>query len=330
VKVAEIAPTKVEDLSRTPIKTYMIEAVPTADPLARVRQIHKDIFRDVSKYETVNYVYVLRNKQLVGVISIKELAHAREADQIKDVMKQKLVTVRERTSEKRAVYLALKHSLKALPVVDKKKQFLGVVPSDALLEMLNKVTTREFFTMVGAQHTILSLPLKKQIFSRLPWLLVGLAGGIVVAQLLGGFRELIEKELILAFFMPVIVYMSNAVATQTQMVFIRSLAMGQKVSLVKYLGRELRVGGTLGLISALILAVASLVFQRASLLVALSLGIAMVMAVSAAAMIALFIPWILVRLKKDPAVGSGPFATIIQDTLSLMIYFSIARILLGF
>jgi len=161
---------------------------------------------------------------------------------------------------------------------------------------------------------------------RLPWLLLGLVGGMIATLIVRYFEGALEQKLALAFFIPVVVYMSDAVGTQTETLFIRALAI-EEISLKKYLLKEILIGFLLGaVLSALLFGYAMVVFN--DLPVAMSVGLSMLASSTFAVVIATFVPLLLKSFGKDPAVGAGPFTTIVQDILALVIYFVVATLII--
>ncbi len=161
---------------------------------------------------------------------------------------------------------------------------------------------------------------------RLPWLVVGLIGGIGLTILSSQYQSLLTENIGLAFFIPVIVYMASAVGTQTDTVYIRNLNK-KRTHFSIYLVKEFILGVVLGaLFGALAGIIAYLMFQ--SLPMALSVGLSMAITMAIAPIIALIVPTILKREHKDPAIGTGPFVTVIQDFISLLVYFLIATMIL--
>jgi len=162
----------------------------------------------------------------------------------------------------------------------------------------------------------------KLVWVRLPWLLVGLVGGIFATNIVRYFEAVLQKKLALAFFIPVVVYMADAVGTQTEALFIRTELLGG-ISKKRYMLREGAVGFCLGLICAgLSFFFAYLLFRDFKL--ALIIGLALFATIFLSVFLAVGIPVLLIKLGKDPGVGSGPFATALQDILSITVYFAIA------
>lgn len=157
---------------------------------------------------------------------------------------------------------------------------------------------------------------------RLPWLFVGLIGGIIITIFSSQFGEVLSKNLNLAYFIPVIVYMASAVGMQTEEVYIRNLGR-EKVNFSVYLFKEFLLGLIVGAIFGTLIALFTLLWFK-SLPTALTVGLAMFASMSTAPAISLIVPTILQKEHKDPALGAGPFTTAIQDAISLFIYFLIA------
>ena len=161
---------------------------------------------------------------------------------------------------------------------------------------------------------------------RLPWLLIGLVGGVLLTIFLSSFEELLERNIQLSFFIPVIVYMASALGSQTGSVYIRNLGR-EKVRLSRYFVKEILFGIMLGGIFGTGIGVFAFLWFH-SLQTALTVGIAMFITMAIAPLVGLIIPAILQWERTDPAVGAGPFATVIQDALSLLIYFAVAGVVL--
>ncbi|HVF69188.1 MAG TPA: magnesium transporter [Xanthomonadales bacterium] len=169
-------------------------------------------------------------------------------------------------------------------------------------------------------------PMTLMVEHRFPWLAVGLVGGIGLTLLASNFEELLSKNLALSYFVPVIVYMASAVGQQTDIVYIRNLNKKRTHFLV-YLAKELLLCGLMGLLfGSLIGLFAYFMFQSTA--ISISVGLAMAVTMGIAPFISLTVPTILKKVHKDPAVGTGPFVTVIQDFLSLLIYFLIATVII--
>jgi magnesium transporter len=161
----------------------------------------------------------------------------------------------------------------------------------------------------------------QRLYHRLPWLLLGLVGAMTSALLVGAFEEQLDKKVLLAFFVPAVVYMADAVGTQTETVLIRGLSVGVTVREVAL--RELLTGAVVG-------AVVGAAFVPFALVgwgdgeVAAAVALALFASCSIATLVAMALPWLFHRLARDPAFGSGPLATVLQHLLSIVVYLAIA------
>jgi magnesium transporter len=159
---------------------------------------------------------------------------------------------------------------------------------------------------------------------RLPWLLLGLVGATLSADLVGSFKGQLDRNVILAFFIPGVVYMADAVGTQTETLVVRGLSIG--VGIGQVAARELLTGLLVGMtMAAAFVPVGLWRWGEGDVVVAVALSL--LAACSTATLIAMALPWLLHRLGRDPAYGSGPLATVVQDLLSVVIYLGIAGIL---
>lgn len=162
---------------------------------------------------------------------------------------------------------------------------------------------------------------------RLPWLVVGMLGGIGLTLVSAKFEHLLSKNIALAFFIPVIVYMADAVGTQTQTVFVRNLNKKRSHFSI-YLVKESLLGLFLGLLFGSIIGLFAF-FAFKSFSVALTVGLGMFVTMTFAPGLALIVPMLIKKEHQDPAVGSGPFTTVLQDFISLFMYFLIATLVLS-
>ena len=157
---------------------------------------------------------------------------------------------------------------------------------------------------------------------RLPWILIGLGGALITSVIISRFELSLRENVALAFFIPIIAYVSDEIGTQTETILIRALA-NLKFNIAKYIFREFKIGVFMGIIFG-ILSMGFAFFLSNSLKVSLVVGLALFISMSLATVIACITPLILKNMGKDPAVGSGPFTTALQDLVSLTIYFLVA------
>lgn len=162
---------------------------------------------------------------------------------------------------------------------------------------------------------------------RIPWLTAGLFGGLLAAVVIDNFEKVISQNLILAAFIPLIVYMADAVGTQMESFVIRDLALNPKIIFSRYFFKHFLVTACIGFCISLVLFLASLIIYD-NYQISLVLAISLFLAILTSLVTGLLIPYFFGKFRFDPADASGPIATIIQDILSVLVYFSIASFLL--
>ena len=309
----------------------MVTAVPTANPQESVASVVEKLAKE--SWETINYIYVLdSDNKLLGEVDIQKLLSVNNQSQIMEIMKKPVATVHPSTDQEKAALLVVEHDLKAIAVVDESEKFLGVVSADKIIDILHKEHLEDFLRFSGVHSKglklveILSERLLGVVKLRLPWLLIGLGAGILATTLVSFFQESLETEIALAFFIPVIAYMTGAIGTQTSTIYIRSISL-VKINIGNYFLRELVIGLIIGTICGLLAYLFTLIWLG-SPQVASIVGLSLILSMTLATSLAILTPLTLTYFKKDPALGSGPFATALQDILGLLIYFTIASVLL--
>jgi len=169
-------------------------------------------------------------------------------------------------------------------------------------------------------------PVEHLIERRIPWLMVGLLGGLLTSIIVSKYEAILTADVRLAFFIPIIVYLSDAVGTQTETIYVRLISR-KKVKIPKYMLKESLVGLGLGVVSGLLLGIFA-TYWLGSVAIGFTIGLTMLINLTIAPTLAVFIPSIFYREHADPALGAGPVATIIQDLLSLLVYFFIASVII--
>jgi len=318
--------------SKNCVIDHLLTQVPTVAKEDKVSRV-LEMIRRKKDWDSINYIYVLNKaEELIGVVSIKELLRAKDRTLIKEIMARKPTGVSASAKQERAAVEAINYNIKAVPIFNVgSREFLGVVGTDKILNILHREHVEDLlrFSGISKKHptvdTSKSHPFRL-VRLRLPWLLLGLVGGMIGAFLVSRFGSILEKELALAFFMPVVVYIGNAVSTQTQALLIRLLS-SRRVKAKTFLKKELIVSLLLALIAAIVISTFA-GFWLQSIKVTFIIGLAIIVSTLAAVTIGITIPSVLYAAKKDPALGSGPFATAIQDVSTLLIYFLIASLVL--
>jgi len=284
------------------------------------------------RFDSAVDVAVCDGDRLVGVVSIEVLLAADAAATLANVMDDTPPIVSPGTDQERAAWHAVQQNESSLAVVDADGRFQGLVPPQRLLGVLLAEHAEDMARLGGFLHDAAAARsasterVSRRLWHRLPWLILGLAGAMLAAVIVGGFEEQLEAQVALAFFIPGIVYMADAVGTQTETLVIRGLSVG--VPIASVVRREAITGVVVGaILGGLFFPVGLLVWADGE--VATTVSLALFAACSTATVVAMTLPWALHKLHRDPAFGSGPLATVVQDLLSLLIYFAIAALIIG-
>jgi magnesium transporter len=305
----------------------------TAVPRASRHQTVADALQSLcsSNWGEVGHIYLVdETSQLLGQVPIERLLCADPAGKLVDLRGDPPIEVRPADNAEHVALLAVEKHDADVAVVDDHRRLVGAIPIGPLLALLHEEHVDNFLRMggIGAFHpepraepdTIAAFR------ARIPWLVIGLTGGFLAGGVAAMFEVALKQEIALAFFLPLVVYMADAVGTQTETVLVRALAYG-RISLGPQLLREgmvgLLIGATIGIL-------AGAVFLYWDGRMRIALVIAMTLAVTAvvATLVASILPLSLARLGVDPALASGPVATVMQDILSVAIYLTIATALL--
>lgn len=265
--------------------------------------------------------------RLVGLIPLTRVLAADPGARAGDLMDQDPPVVAPGDSQERGAWKAARHGESSLAVVDAEGRFRGLVPPNRLLSVLLAEHDEDLARLGGflsssesARHAM-DEPVGARLWHRLPWLLIGLVGSALAAVLVKSFEADLQADVRLAFFIPGIVYMADAVGTQTEALVIRGLSVG--VTVRRVVGIESLTGLLIGLAMGLVaLPVVALVMGSWAL--GATVALALLAACAVATVIAMTLPWAMSAAGRDPAFGSGPLATVLQDLLSLVIYFAVA------
>lgn len=310
---------------------YLVASVPRALPTDTTAATRASLSNHT--YENIELICVIDPAgKLVGVVPISELFAAAPKAQIGDIMHTNLPFVYPDVDQERVASIALHHGHNAVPVVDHHHFLLGTVPSNALMHILRREHVEDLHRLAGigresdVAREALELPPLRRVRHRLPWLIVGLFGSMLSAVLVSSFEAELARNVAIAFFVPGLVYIADAIGTQSEAVAVRGLSLSH-ADLHHLVVGESRTGIIIGMILGLLTFPFVWVFF-ADINLAIAVSLSLVIASSIASTIGMLLPWLLQRLGTDPAYGSGPLATIIQDLLSLIVYFLVVNVLI--
>lgn len=285
--------------------------------------------------EMIFYVYIVDNNDtLVGVISIRQLLTVSSSARLKDVMTTRVVTVQPETDQEEVARIISRYNFLAIPVVDN-NILLGIVTVDDIIDVIREEATEDFLQMAGAgkdREILLKSPIQS-VKIRFPWLFATFIGGIVLSLIVMGFKTTLDRFLILAAFMPVIAGMGGNVGTQSSTIVVRGLATGRinVKQILKVILKQMKIGIILGVAYGIFLAAFAVLFYHSEVnipMIGLVIGISLTIAMFLAATVGTLTPMLLHRFNIDPAVATGPLVTTIDDIIGVLVYFTIASVLL--
>jgi magnesium transporter len=295
--------------------------VPITAPATRVADVRDSLVG--RRFDIASHIVVCTEDRFSGILTIEELLHAPGDASVESIMDRSAPVVAPGVDREVAAWHAVRHQESALAIVDRDGRFVGVIPPHRLIEVLLAEHEEDLSRLGGflknssIARASSEEPVRRRFWHRLPWLLVGLCGALLAADIVGRFEDLLRINLVLAFFIPGIVYLADAVGTQTETVVVRGLSLG--VPMMRMLPREVLAGLVIG--AALAAIAGPLVWWHwTDSTLALSVGLSVFAASSTSTAAAISLPWIFNRLGLDPAFGSGPLATVIQDLSSIWVY----------
>lgn len=292
--------------------------------------------------ETIYYAYVLDAKQhLLGVLSLRQLFSAPPDALVSDIMIQNVIVVREEADQESVARVIAQHHFLALPVVDGEGRMLGIVTVDDIVDVVQEEATEDIqklgaVTKLDAPY--LNVPFVSLLRKRAGWLSGLFIGEMLTATAMGHFEKEISQAIVLAVFLPLIISSGGNSGSQAATLVVRSLALTE-CSLrdwFRVLRREIGTGVALGTWLGLIGFLRIILWQKLGLfdygehyqLVALTVWISLVGVVTFGTVAGSMLPFLLKKIKLDPATSSAPFVATLVDVTGLIIYFTIAALIL--
>ena len=282
--------------------------------------------------DTVHAVYVVNdNEILVGTLSLKKLLTAKRTDNISELYRPIEHSVLSTAPAEDVANIMQKYDLFILPVVNAAGELLGRITLDDVVDFIREEAERDYQLASGLTDEVESDDSVYEVTrARIPWLVIGLFGGLIVAVIIGKNEEDIKLVPALAFFIPLIAAMAGNVGVQSSAIVVQSLASHRKPENIgKKLIKELSVGLFNGLILSVVMYGAGL-FLGYDQLITLTVSISLLTVIVFASLFGTFIPLMLNRFKIDAALATGPFITTANDVIGLIIYFQIGRLIIGY
>ncbi|MGC6431936.1 MAG: magnesium transporter [Jejuia sp.] len=305
------------------VKVY--ETWTVAGCMRRIRGQAKEVTR-------VHSIYVVnKEERLIGRLSLKDLIVAKSEQKISDLVKVNVDYVYDHEDAEEVAKVMAKYDLEAIPVVDQNKTLLGRITIDDIVDVLKEEADKDYQMAAGITGDVDSDDSILQLTrARLPWLFLGLIGGIGAFVIMEGFKGLFTGEaIILFFFTPLIAAMAGNVGVQSSAIIVQGLANDDvKGSINSRLLKEMLLAALNGIILAIFLFIFVWIFEG-EINTALAISVSLVVVIIVAGLIGTFVPLFLNKRGIDPAIATGPFITTSNDILGILLYFWIAKLILG-
>jgi len=275
-------------------------------------------------------VYVTDEYQhLIGIVSLPQLLLSNRNTLINELMNPNVVAVDVDMDQEDVARIAQEYNLVVVPVINKYLKLIGRITSDDVMHVLQDEYQEDIAHIAGTgSEEVLETSVLRTSRDRLPWLILGLIGGIFAASAMGGYEKIFSELPQIIYFVPLIAAIGGNIAIQSSSIVVRGLGTGQirQTDLLSRLWKELRVSSINGPICAGILFLVA--WFLAGFKIGVITGIALIAVVMMATIVGSAVPIILKRINIDPAIATGPFITTANDLVGILIYLSIALALI--
>lgn len=293
----------------------------------------REMRRQAENVTRVHSIYVTdKEGRLKGRLSLKDLLTAPGGAHISDIYIPKVDYVTVHTEAEDVARIMQKYDLEAIPVVDDNGILVGRITIDDIVDFIKEEAEKDYQMAAGiSQDVEADDSIWHLTRARLPWLILALIGGFVSVSVLGTFSGAMAHHPALFFFVPLIAAMAGNVGVQSSAIVLQGLANDSlKGSLWKRLIKEVLLSLFNGLILAILLVGGGMLLLGLDFLFGLTVAISLISVIVTAALIGTFIPIMLEKRGIDPAMATGPFITTSNDICGILIYFTIAKLILGF
>lgn len=298
-----------------------------------VRSAMQTLRQEAPEAEVIYYVYVIdEDKRLTGVISLRDLIISDDDTMISEIKSERVVSVSVGDDQEEVARTMKDYNFLAVPVVDFQNHLLGIITVDDIMDVMDEEASDDYSKLAGVSDLD---RVDRNPFTaakkRLPWLVILLFLGLVTASLISRFEAALEQKAILAIFIPLIGGMAGNSGTQALAVAVRGLATGdiEEQSKWRLIIREAGTGFITGATCGLMILLVIFVWQG-DVILGFLVGMSIMVTIIVATLAGSLVPLLMHRLKIDPAVASGPFITTISDIISILIYFGMATMFMGY
>lgn len=290
----------------------------------------REIRKQTDTTKKINNIYVLNdNHELVGILPVKNLITTSTRTPVSEITVTNIVTVKASESASRVAYLMKKYDLFVLPVVNDNNELIGKITVDDVIDYITDEAEREYQLASGITEEVeIDDSVFKLTRARIPWLIIGILGGLASARVMGSYEIFITELPILAFFIPLITATGGNIGVQSSAIMVRALSHKAEDSMfIGKIFKEIKIGLINSLILGICLAISMYIMDyRIELISAVSTALFCIVVIASTT--GTLIPFILESIKIDPAVATGPFITTMNDIFGIVMYFYLCSLLL--
>ncbi|AVQ44561.1 magnesium transporter [Clostridium botulinum] len=285
--------------------------------------------------QTINTCYVIdKNRKLEGITSIRRLILSNKDVLIKDIMKENYVSINTFDDQEYVANQFKKYDLVSMPVVDKEHRLVGIITIDDIVDIIDQENTEDFHKMAAMEPSEDEY-LKTGVFElakhRIIWLLVLMISATFTGNIIRKSEDVLQSVVILASFIPMLMDTGGNSGSQSSTLVIRGLALGEikLKDIFKVMWKEFRVSVVVGIVLSIVNFLRVYFIEKVSFMVSITVCISLFFTVVLAKVVGGILPIVAKKLKLDPAIMASPLITTIVDAVALLIYFGIAKMLLG-
>jgi magnesium transporter len=290
----------------------------------------REMRKQATDIENVYTIYVIDNQEkLIGTLSLKKLLLAPDGSTVKDLYFEEVRSVKAYEMSDEIASIMEKYDLVVLPVVDELNRLIGRITIDDVVDVIKEEADKDYQMASGISESVDSTDSVRVLTrARLPWLLVGLLGGVLGALVIGQYEDTLQIYPEMALFIPLIAAMGGNVGVQSSAIIVQGLANNTLGfdNLLQRLGKEFLVALLNGVVCSILIFIYTIIFKDSNELAA-TVSIALVLVIIFAGLFGTFVPLMLDKYKIDPALATGPFITTMNDIVGLFIYFGIGHLM---
>ena len=285
--------------------------------------------------ETLETCFIIdQARHLLGSVTLKDLILSEDDLIIEDIMDTNLISVQTSVDQEEVAHLFKAYDLVTMPVVDKENRLVGMITIDDVVDIIEQENTEDFQKMAAMapnEEPYLKTPVLSLAKHRIIWLLVLMISATVTGRIIQGFEEVIQSVVILASFIPMLMDTGGNAGSQSSTLIIRGLALGEITThdYLKVMFKELRVGSVVAIVLSVVNFLRIYFIEHVEFMVGITVCASLFFTVILAKVVGSILPIIAKKLKFDPAIMASPLITTIVDAFALIVYFMLARTLLG-